>query len=30
LRILEYVNKEGGNVDNWIQVQASSRKSAER
>ena len=30
LRILEYVNKQGGTVDHWVEVQASSRKSAER
>ncbi len=30
LSILEHVNKKGGNVDHWVEVQASSRKSAER
>jgi len=30
LRILEHANKEGVKVDNWIQAQASSRKSAEK
>ena len=29
LRILEHVNQHGGKVDHWIEVQASSRKSAE-